>query len=667
MADTAKVSALIGLWEKYVFSSPDTALGFAKEALKLSEVTGYDKGIGLALNKIGYVYERKSNAAEALAYQRQALPYLEASGDKDAIAWCLHNTGNAYSLRGDYAEALKWHFRALKLREEIQTKRGIGYSYTAIALIYQRQGNTAEELQYQEKAVPLLTSVNDKEGVARSMASIAAIYGKRGDTLRAERYLDTAVTMARNVPNKMALVFALTAGGEFLSNQKQFEKSVQTYSELLEVSKKLGNKFIVAGTLKRLAEVYFKQGKLTESMSYANESIALAQTIDAKVHLRDNYRTLSTIYASRKDYAKAYQYYAKYVVQKDSLASSEIQNNIAKMQSRYEAEKKDQEISVLKVETERDDAIQRSLIGGAVGLGALLIVSFFALRLKLRQNKNLKKLNEMLDAARKKAEDASNFKTRLLGIAAHDLKNPLQSIFGFALLIEERAKEMLSGNDDDDRTEIMDMSGSISRVSERMRKLIDDLLESSAIDSGIVLHKHRVDVSDVVRSSMVANQAQAVAKEQTIHFIIEPHVNLTVEIDVERMQQVFDNLISNAVKYSPAKKHISIKVELADGRSPNNTPLSHKAVFVSIKDDGLGLSDEDKKKLFGKFQKLSARPTGGESSTGLGLSIVKQLVELHGGAVWAESEGKNKGTTFFVMLPAAPVTELVTTAASPDV
>jgi signal transduction histidine kinase len=126
-----------------------------------------------------------------------------------------------------------------------------------------------------------------------------------------------------------------------------------------------------------------------------------------------------------------------------------------------------------------------------------------------------------------------------------------------------------------------------------------------------------------------------------------------VLVDTDRMREVIDNLISNAIKYSPEGKTIAVRVQHSKDDNDGGAP----SVLVSVRDEGQGLTEEDMKKLFGKFQRLSAQPTAGESSTGLGLAIVKQLVELHGGKVWAESEGKNKGSIFCVKLPSASKTK----------
>lgn len=244
---------------------------------------------------------------------------------------------------------------------------------------------------------------------------------------------------------------------------------------------------------------------------------------------------------------------------------------------------------------------------------------------------------------RQKAEEASRMKTELLGIVAHDLKNPLQAILGFALLIREK----LEPNSD-----VYLMTQTILNAAERMMRIIDGLLKTAALEEGKVeLNKTLYDMSRLVEEVVSCNQMQAQNKRQTLSFQAEP--NCMVLVDTDRMREVIDNLISNAIKYSPEGKTIAVRVQHSKDDNDGGAP----SVLVSVRDEGQGLTEEDMKKLFGKFQRLSAQPTAGESSTGLGLAIVKQLVELHGGKVWAESEGKNKGSIFCVKLPSASKTK----------
>ena len=135
-------------------------------------------------------------------------------------------------------------------------------------------------------------------------------------------------------------------------------------------------------------------------------------------------------------------------------------------------------------------------------------------------------------------------------------------------------------------------------------------------------------------------RTHATAKQQTIHFESET-TPIVVQVDSGVMVQVLENLVSNAVKYSPPGKEIFVRLK----QHP-------QGARVEVQDQGPGLSAEDQKKLFGKFARLSAKPTGGEHSTGLGLSIVKKMVEAMSGRVWCESQ-LGQGATFIVEFPAA--------------
>ncbi|NTV46246.1 MAG: hypothetical protein HGB11_06925, partial [Chlorobiales bacterium] len=249
------------------------------------------------------------------------------------------------------------------------------------------------------------------------------------------------------------------------------------------------------------------------------------------------------------------------------------------------------------------------------------------------------KQKDQLEKSNNELQELNKIKTEFLSIAAHDLKNPLQSILGFAHLIKEEKQN--SEN-------IPMMADAIYRSSKRMVDLIKDLLETSAIEGqNISLSKVMIDLGSLTRIASDAFEPQAKLKSQHLKFSIED--GCKVYADGDRLGEVMDNLISNAIKYSPEGKSIEICVRKirVDSDSEKNQSAQERVRF-EVKDEGQGLTKEDQEKLFGKFQRLSARPTGGESSTGLGLSIARQLVELQGGKIWAESAGKDKGTLFIV-------------------
>jgi signal transduction histidine kinase len=232
---------------------------------------------------------------------------------------------------------------------------------------------------------------------------------------------------------------------------------------------------------------------------------------------------------------------------------------------------------------------------------------------------------------RLKARTANAQQNQLLQIAAHDLKNPLTTIPVRADLIK------LKKHDPDMVDKMCDQ---IKQAGLKMTRTIDELLTTSSMESGkIKLYTFKLDFGEIVAQIVESNQALADHKKQKIELKIEEDSQLYA--DEQRLTEIIDNLISNAIKYSPFGAEIEVKVYNLD-----------KKAVLAVKDNGPGLTDEDKAELFQRFARLSAKPTGGENSSGLGLSIVKQLVEAHHGRVWAESKGKNEGSTFFVELPA---------------
>lgn len=242
-----------------------------------------------------------------------------------------------------------------------------------------------------------------------------------------------------------------------------------------------------------------------------------------------------------------------------------------------------------------------------------------------RKNQELSDLNDQLV---KLNQDKNEF----LGIAAHDLKNPLSAIKGLAEEIQEAYDEM-------EREEVIEYAGKIHTASQKMFALITNLLDVNAIESG----KMNVSISEVDLLPVISGVAVHYARQAQVKGIVLDFIHAEEQymayVDESTAHQILDNLVSNAVKYSPPGKRICVRILYGDNK-----------IRCEVEDQGPGLDEEDRKKLFGKFNRLSAKPTGGEHSTGLGLFIVKKLVEAMHGEVWCESE-PGKGAIFVVEFP----------------
>jgi len=235
--------------------------------------------------------------------------------------------------------------------------------------------------------------------------------------------------------------------------------------------------------------------------------------------------------------------------------------------------------------------------------------------------------------AEERLKELNKLKDTYLGIAAHDLRNPLSSIRGMSQMLVEMEL------DDGTKRSFLE---SIYRVSNQMLTLVNDLLDVSVIESG----KFDLRLTEENLSKLAKERAELVAGSAE-----KKQIKLTTDLqevsnslfDPDRMRQVIDNLLTNAIKFSPA----GTTVDLACRQTK-------QSLEISVADQGPGIPSEDIDKLFGTFQKLSVQPTAGEKSTGLGLSIVKQIVNAHGGEITVDSK-VGKGSVFTVRIPVEPV------------
>lgn len=241
-------------------------------------------------------------------------------------------------------------------------------------------------------------------------------------------------------------------------------------------------------------------------------------------------------------------------------------------------------------------------------------------------NNQLANLQRELSKKNAELNKLNQLKNHFLGMAAHDLRNPLGHIYNFAELIE---------NDSQNLTEMqLQFIGIMKSQSLFMLNLVEELLDVSTIESGeVVLNLNRVNIVDLLKSNIDLNSH--LAKQKSINIIFnssKPEIFLNV--DPKKIDQVINNLLTNAIKYSESNTQVIINVK--------DTEIGAE---ICIKDEGLGIPEDEIDNIFKPFNITSNVSTGGEKSTGLGLFITKRIVESHQGKIWVKSE-VGKGSEF---------------------
>lgn len=281
--------------------------------------------------------------------------------------------------------------------------------------------------------------------------------------------------------------------------------------------------------------------------------------------------------------------------------------------------------------------------GAALGL---LLLSVHHLRLRFlrqyarrleaeveRATGEIRQQQQALEHFNERLSMLNEQKSRMLDIAAHDLRNPLQGILSggeFLQMGELTPEQMIRTGE------------RIQKSAEQMNQMIRRLLDVSAIEDGSLnLHLEAVDALELLRSVAEEEQARAAAKDMLIE-VLCPGEAPRLRTDRFYLKEVLSNLVGNAVKFTqagPPTRRIRLRLEAGGGEG-----------LIEVEDQGPGFSEEDRRQLFGRFARLSARPTGGERSTGLGLSIVKALVEVLGGRIEL-LDRPGPGATFRLSFP----------------
>jgi signal transduction histidine kinase len=687
--DSVRLSVLLNLSYRFGNRSPFRAEEYARRALALGQRLQQPHAVAHAYRHLGTSFFARSLYSQALVLYDSSLQMAQRLNDTQAISAVWTNMGLVFEEQGDYPQALEYALRALRLDEALGKKEDIAISLLNIGTLYYRQRQYSEALVFYERAQQIFSALRLDESLAETMLGVGRVHKDKKQYAEALRQFEAALPLAQHYNNQWLVAELNHELATVYLFQRDTKQALPCLQEALRIRQQRQDRKGLAATLSVFGSFYLLKQELHRAAQYYQESLRFADSLGLKdLQMKASYH-LSEIYKEQGRYKLALEYRDKGYAYKDSLFNADRSREIGHIEMGYQVEKKEAENQLLVRERELQQVKQsreRLVLSAVSGLllcciGVMALLWRFnnrqrAVNQMLQHQQNLVQeqaheielINTELQERNARLEDANNEllltysqiqeqaahlqsknsmlemldneKNEFLGIVTHDLKSPITSI----MLSAEMGMAYYDKMPEKDRKEVL---RKIHLSAGRMFSIVTNLLDINAIETGNLRFAHtRIPIVRFVQELVSEYQERAHAKNLLLQYEVDAlaatEPELVLVSDRHFVGEILDNLLSNAVKYSPQGKRIVVRV----ARREN-------CVRCEVRDEGPGLSDEDKKRLFGKFARLSARPTGGEHSTGLGLSIVKKVVEAMHGRVWCESE-VGKGATFIVELPLLP-------------
>lgn len=525
---------------------------------------------------------------------------------KRGIIEALNMISVSHDVRGDYDQAIENSLEALRLAQEYGIDDLQPVIYNNLGISYKNQGDFDYALECHFKVLEIKQKNQDKYGMGAAQYNIGNTYFQLKEFEHSLQYLFLAVDHFKEANFSLGVSLCLSKIGEIYLEEQDYEKALDFLEQARPFYEEMQDKKGLANTWRVIGSVRIRLQDHDGAQEALDKGLKLAIELEAKQIQFEIYQLLSELYEAQGKSDEALAFYKTYCRVKDLVYNAEKSKLIANIHARYQAEQKEKEARIYRLENvELKSEIQY----------------------RQQVEAELRKSNYNL-------EQLIQEKNEFLGIVSHDLKNPLTHILGVVELMA-----MYQDNiPENEREQFLDM---IRSNSERMLDLIHKLLDINRLESGRMdFNLVPIDIAALVAEVAADYQGRASAKQQTLTFASPENNGIQVLADMDAARQVLDNLVSNAVKYTPLKGTIKVMVAQQE-----------KVARIRVEDNGQGLSPHDMNKLFQKFARLTARPTGDEHASGLGLSIVKKLVESMHGRVWAESTGRGRGSTFLVELP----------------
>lgn len=533
---------------------------------------------------------------------------------RKAKSVAYNNLGLIYTLRRNKDKAWGSFLSGLSLREDIGLVDLISHSYLQIAEMYIELGPADSALVYHDLARAATRGINKKELLKERMWDYCMLKAEaldlKGLHAEAHMYTDSAIQIARTDAKNTQLTKSLILASKVCMNLNEIEMSTQEVTMALQVADSLNLRDLKAKALEQLIALDVRK------RDYPNAYLHQKELTELTRELQESQSTIE-------------------------LSSNAYRYELDRLKQGAGSDKRLRDLQQEQIESRgRMTTILYIFLGTVLSL--LLVVSYLFYQNRKRHKKSLndndliktqkeeiERTNRRLTKANELLEESLAQKSVFMSKMSHEIRTPMNAIGGLTEILLDQSLTP-------DQEQIV---RNINHSSLRLTALVDDILDYSRLEGGRVqLHPQDFNLSDLLEEIKLINKAKADTNNTLIHLRISPTIPRILHGDADRLGQVLNNLISNAVKFTEGG-HVHVRV--FDDEQQNGK----LRIGFEIEDNGIGIAEDKLHEIFEEFHQGGDEIHTRFGGTGLGLAISKQLVELLGGAISVQSE-QRKGSTF---------------------
>ncbi len=588
--DSIKINTLFETGMGFDESANDSINWYANEILLLSSNTSYERGKMQAYRLKAIYYQAAGKIDTSSNWIIQMLSIAEKLNDKEWIIKAKSDMASNYKLLKQHQNAIALYKEIIKIAEQINNPKQNSIACNSLGVMYRNENKYDSALMYYNKSLVLKQQINDEKGIA-------------------------------NLNNNI---------GSLLIFQAKFAEAATYFKSTYDYHKKNNDRKNLWYDFINLSGVYTGTNRFADAKSMIDSAMSLSNELGSKEKIAETYNAYSLFYKETGDYKMAYEYYEKYYYAEAAINDENSRITVTEMQTKYETDKKDKENKLLSLDVEKQKLQKRNLIiiSSAIALTGLLLA--IAWRQNKRKNNLLQEKNSLIEKQNNKLTELNTEKNNLISIVSHDLAEPFASIKMWGQVLKADNDNL----SDDGKKAVDRILTSTTNGETLIRNILD--VEKAETNQ----HQLLIETFDIVNlTKQVVESFKDKALQKSIK-ISEVYGKQIIEITSDKVliQRIQANLLSNAIKFTQPGKNIFITVS-----------CDVENIYYKIKDEGVGIADEEQVLLFQKYKAISSQATAGEASTGLGLSIVKRIVDELNGKITVTSQ-LGAGTEFVVEL-----------------